>query len=108
MMYQAYQAQSDLLRPLRHLAKAHGAMLGTEPPRPGLASIGRPGMAASKVFELSEVTHRRPPWRIDSVLVKGEPQLVVEEIAGRTPFAELLRFHKPGRSEEHTSELQSP
>ena len=96
MMYQAYQAQSDLLRPLRHLAKVHGAMLGTEPPQPGLASMGRPGMAASKVFELSEVTHRRPPWRLDSVLVKGEPQLVVEEIVARTPFAELLRFHKPG------------
>ena len=96
MMYQAYQAQSDLLRPLRHLAKAHGAMLGTEPPQPGLASMGRPGMAARKVFELSEVTHRRPPWRIASVTVKGEEQPVVEEIALRTPFAELLRFHKPG------------
>ena len=98
MMYQAYQAQSDLLRPLRHLAKAHGAMLGTEPPQPGLASMGRPGMAASKVFELSEVTHCRPPWRIASVTVKGEEQAVVEEIALRTPFAELLRFHKPGVS----------
>ena len=53
MMYQAYQAKSDLLRPLRHLAKVHGSLLGTEPPQPGLASVGRPGMAASKVFELS-------------------------------------------------------
>ena len=96
MMYHAYQAQSDLLRPLRNLAKVHGAMLGTEPPQPGFASMGRPGMAASKVFELSEVTHRRPPWRIDSVMVKGEAQPVVEEIALRTPFAELLRFRKPG------------
>jgi poly(3-hydroxybutyrate) depolymerase len=96
MMYQAYQAQSDLLLPLRKLAKVHGAMLGTAPPQPGLASIGRPGMAASKVFELSEVTHRRPAWRIDSVMVKGEPQPVVEQVAMRTPFAELTRFHKPG------------
>jgi poly(3-hydroxybutyrate) depolymerase len=96
MMYQAYQAQSDLMRPLRTLAKVHGAMLGTEPPRAGLASIGRPGMAASKVFELSEVTHRRPAWRIASVMVKGEAQAVVEEVALRTPFAELTRFHKPG------------
>jgi poly(3-hydroxybutyrate) depolymerase len=96
MMYQAYQAQSDLMRPLRTLAKVHGAMLGTQPPQPGLASIGRPGMAASKVFELSEVTHRRPPWRIASVVVKGEAQAVVEEVAMRTPFAELVRFRKPG------------
>jgi poly(3-hydroxybutyrate) depolymerase len=96
MMYQAYQAQSDLLRPLRNLAKVHGSLLGTEPPRPGLAGAGRPAMAASKVFELSEVTHRRPAWRIDSVTVKGEPQAVVEEVALRTPFAELLHFAKPG------------
>ena len=96
MMYHAYQAQSDLLRPLRQMAKVHGAMLGTEPPQPGLASVTRPSMAASKVFELSEVTHHRPAWRIDSVVVKGEPQPVVEEVVARTPFAELLRFHKPG------------
>jgi poly(3-hydroxybutyrate) depolymerase len=96
MMYQAYQAQSDLLRPLRDMAKVHGAMLGTEPPRPGFAGMGRPGMAASKVFELSEVTHRRPPWRVDSVMVKGQTQPVVEEVVMRTSFAELLRLHKPG------------
>ena len=95
MMYQAYQAQSDLLRPLRQLAKVHGSLLGAEPPQPGLASVARPSMAASKVFELSEVTHRRPPWRIDSVMVKGEPLAVVEDVVLRTPFAELLRFHKP-------------
>ena len=95
-MYHAYQAQSDLLQPLRQLAKAHGALLGTEPPQPGLASIARPSMAASKVFELSEVTHRRPPWRIESVMVDGRAQPVVEEVAARTPFAELLRFRKPG------------
>ena len=96
MMYQAYQAQSDLLRPLRQLARAHGAMLGTAPPRPGPEAFARPAMAASKVFELAEVTHRRPPWRIDRVVVKGEPRDVVEEVALRTPFAELLRFRKPG------------
>jgi poly(3-hydroxybutyrate) depolymerase len=96
MMYQAYQAQSDLMRPLRQLAKVHGAMLGTEPPRPGFAALGRSGMAASKVFELSEVTHRRPPWRLGSVMVKGEEQAIVEEVVLRTPFAELLRFAKPG------------
>ena len=96
MMYHAYQAQSDLLQPLRQLARAHGAMLGTEPPRPGPGAFARPAMAASKVFELAEVTHRRPPWRIDSVQIKGESQAVVEEIVQRTSFAELLRFRKPG------------
>ena len=100
MLYQAYQAQSDLLRPLRQLAKVHGSMLGTEPHRTGLASVTRPAMAASKVFDLSEVTHRRPPWRIDSVMVKGEAQPVVEDVVLRTPFADLLHFRKPGISDQ--------
>src|SRR6202012_5609262 len=52
--------------------------------------------AAIKVFAKRAVTHRLQPWRITSVMVKGEEQAVVEEIALRTPFAELLRFHKPG------------
>jgi poly(3-hydroxybutyrate) depolymerase len=96
MMYQAYQAQSDLLRPLRDLAKVHGSWLDSHPSRPGFAASSRPAMAASKVFELSEVTHRRPPWRIDSVTVKGEAQPVVEQVVFSTPFANLLRLHKPG------------
>ena len=96
MMYHAYQAQADMLRPLRQWAKAHGAWLGSEPPQPGIAGMGRPAMAASKVFELAEVTHRRPAWRIEEVMVDGQPQPVVEEVVARTPFAELLRFSKPG------------
>ena len=96
MMYHAYQAQSDLLQPLRQLAKAHGAMLGTEPPQAGPAALARPAMAASKVFELAEVTHRRPPWRIDAIQAEDGPQSVVEEVVQRTPFAELRRFRKPG------------
>ena len=96
MMYQAYQAQSDMLRPLRHLAKLSGRLLGTDSPRPGLAGSTRPALAACKVFELAEVTHRRPPWRIDDVMVKGERQPVVEQVVATTPFAQLLRFHKPG------------
>jgi poly(3-hydroxybutyrate) depolymerase len=96
MMYHAYQAQSDLLRPMRQLAKVHGAWLDAETPTSGLASIGRSALAASKVIELAEVTHRRPPWGIAQVTVDGEPQAVVEDVVARTPFAELVRFSKPG------------
>ncbi len=96
MMYQAYQAHSDMLRPMRMLAKASGAMLGDARPGAGFAATGRPALAACRVFELAEVTHRRPPWRIESVMVKGESQPVVEEGVFSTPFGSLLRMHKPG------------
>ncbi|HEY4065506.1 MAG TPA: polyhydroxyalkanoate depolymerase [Burkholderiaceae bacterium] len=95
MMYQAYQAQSDLMWPLRTLAKMSVPML--QDPAFGLSgqASARQVAAACKVLELAEVTHKRPPWRIDSVMTKGEAVPVVEEVVMTTPFATLLRFAKP-------------
>jgi poly(3-hydroxybutyrate) depolymerase len=94
-MYQAYQAQSDLMWPLRTLAKMSVPML--QDPAFGLSgqASARQVAAACKVLELAEVTHKRPPWRIDSVMTKGEAVPVVEEVVMTTPFATLLRFAKP-------------
>jgi poly(3-hydroxybutyrate) depolymerase len=96
MMYQAYQAQSDLMWPLRTMAKLSVPML--QDPTFGFAvqSTSRQMAAACRVLELAEVTHKRPPWRIDSVMSKGESVPVVEEVVATTPFATLLRFRKPG------------
>ena len=96
MMYQAYQAQSDLMWPLRTLAKLSVPML--QDPGFGLAaqSSSRQMAAACKVLELAEVTHKRPPWRIDSVIDKGQTVPVTEEAVFATPFATLLRFRKQG------------
>ena len=96
MMYQAYQAHSDLMWPLRTMAKMSVPML--QDPSFGMSSQAsmRQLAAACKVLELAEVTHKRPPWAIVDVMVKGERVPVVEEIAHATPFATLLRFAKPG------------
>ncbi|MBC8055319.1 MAG: polyhydroxyalkanoate depolymerase, partial [Rhizobiales bacterium] len=59
-------------------------------------SAGRRMAAACKVLALAEVTHKRPPWRIESVMTKGEAVPVVEEVVLATPFATLLRFAKAG------------
>ena len=93
MMYQAYQAQSDWLWPVRAMAKLSAPMLLDS--RLG-GSTARHMAAACKVLELAEVTHKRPPWRIDQVLVNGDAVPVVEEAVLSTPFATLLRFAKPG------------
>ena len=96
MMYQAYQAQSDLMWPLRTLAKMSLPMLQDQ----AFGLAGQPTMrqaaAACRVLELAEVTHKRPPWRLDHVIVKGESVPVVEDVVLTTPFATLLRFRKPG------------
>lgn len=96
MMYQAYQAHSDLMWPLRTLARMSVPTLQD----PGFGLTDQPALrqaaAACRVLELAEVTHKRPPWRIDHVMVKGESVPVVEEVVLTTPFATLLRFSKPG------------
>ena len=96
MMYQAYQAQSDLMWPLRTLAKMSVLML--QDPGFGLSaqSSTRQMAAACKVLELTEVTHKRPHWRIDSVVDKGQTVPVTEEVVFTTPFGTLLRFRKEG------------
>ena len=96
MMYQAYQAHSDLMWPLRTMAKMSVPMLMDS--TFGLASQPtiRQAAAACRVLELAEVTHKRPPWRLDQVMVKGEAVPVAEEIVLTTPFATLLRFRKEG------------
>jgi poly(3-hydroxybutyrate) depolymerase len=96
MMYQAYQAQSDLLWPLRSAARWTAPML--QQPRFGMPAprSARQMAAACRVLELAEVTHRRPPWRIDSVVDKGTEVPVTEEAVLTTPFATLLCFRKEG------------
>ncbi len=96
MMYQAYQAQSDLMWPLRTLAKMSAPLL--QDPGFGLSaqSSTRQMAAACRVLELAEVTHKRPPWRIDSVVDKGQTVAVTEEVVFTTPFGTLLRFRKEG------------
>ena len=92
MMYQAYQASSDLMWPLRAMASLSLPLLQ----QPGIAAAGRHAAAACEVLKLAEVTHRRPPWAIDSVPVDGQDVPVAEEVVLSTPFATLLRFRKQG------------
>ncbi|CAM5796240.1 polyhydroxyalkanoate depolymerase [Rhizobacter fulvus] len=100
MMYQAYQAQSDLMWPLRTLAKLSVPMLQDSTFGFAAQSTSRRMAAACRVLELAEVTHKRPPWRIDSAMSKGESVPVVEEVVATTPFATLLRFRKPGAASQ--------
>ena len=95
MIYRAYQAQSDLMWPLRSMAAMSAQMLmdpsfgfAAQPDsHPISRQISRQMAAACKVLELAQVTHKRPPWRLDTVLIQGDPVPVVEEVAMTTPFA---------------------
>ncbi|GAP37400.1 polyhydroxyalkanoate depolymerase [Piscinibacter sakaiensis] len=94
MMYQAYQAHSDLSWPLRALSRHALPWLGSLSAA-GLPDLGqRRAAAACRTYALSEVTHRRPAFGIDAVEVAGRRVAVTEEVVDRTPFCSLLRFRK--------------
>ena len=94
MMYHAYQTHSDLMWPVRTLSRLSLPFLEAAGDDGQLDPARRQAAAACKVLELAEVTHRRPAWQIDSVMVGGEAVPVTEEAVAVTPFATLLRFRK--------------
>jgi len=94
MMYQAYQAHADLMWPLRAAVRLSASMPLEPSQRSARGSARRRIAAACRVLTLAEVTHRRPPWNIASVLMDGREVAVTEEAALVTPFATLRRFRK--------------
>jgi poly(3-hydroxybutyrate) depolymerase len=93
MLYQAYQAHSDLLSPLRLLAQHQGAQLWFQRTE---GTLLRKIAAASEVISRLRLTHSRPAYGIDAVTVLGESVPVVEEETLILAFGTLLRFRKPG------------
>ena len=91
MLYRAYQNQSDLMSPMRLAAQFMGQAMWTGA---GPDSASRKMAAAFEVFSRLRLTHSRPPYGIDQVLVDGEPVAVHEEVALVAPFGTLLHFRK--------------
>jgi polyhydroxyalkanoate depolymerase len=92
MLYQAYQAHADLMVPVRALASL--AASRTSPPFTENLGIVRNIMAACEVIARAKLTHHRPPFGIDTVMVGNREVAVREEPAHVTPFATLLHFKK--------------
>ena len=94
MLYQAYQAHSDIMVPVRALANMAASSVGAR-----LNGSLRPSplsnlTAAYELIARAGLTHARPPYGIDSVMVGNREVAVSEEAADWTPFATLLHFKK--------------
>lgn len=98
MLYSAYQLQADLMKPVRLMAEAAMSALGA----PSLASLDsvtlRHWAAAAEMLSRAGLTHHRPDFGIEKVMVEGEEVPVREEAALTTPFGTLLHFAKDGIS----------
>ena len=94
MLYQAYQAQSDLMAPVRALAGKAAVMLGARLNGGARPSVMSNLTAAYELIARAGLTHARPPFDIDSTTVGNREVAVTEEAADVTPFGTLLHFKK--------------
>jgi len=105
MLYHAYQAQSDLTSPLRLMAMQQAGLFWLQKTE---GTLLRKISAAAEVLSRMRLTHSRPAYGIGSVLVQGEAVPVVEEKVLTLPFGTLLRFSKPGITDQPPVLLVAP
>ncbi len=94
MLYQAYQLQDDLIAPMRAFAQTMRALTGTA--WWGLGGDGAKLKAAAGLELVSrfQLTHTRPEFGIDTVMVGNRDVPVTVETVLTLPFGTLLRFAK--------------
>jgi poly(3-hydroxybutyrate) depolymerase len=94
MLYQAYQAHSDIMIPVRTWAGRALRALGQ--PLSGMAdnAVLRSLTAAYDLIARAGLTHERPAFGIDRAVVGNREAAVREEAALTMPFGTLLHFRK--------------
>src|SRR5215813_7209261 len=95
MLYQAYQAHSDIMVPVRTLAGVAVQAIGP----PGGMNGATPGFlrnltAAYELVSRAGLSHTRPSFAIGSVMVANQEVGVREEAAHTTAFDTLLHVRK--------------
>jgi poly(3-hydroxybutyrate) depolymerase len=93
MLYLAYQAHSDFMIPVRTLADFAIKALAPAQSVKAMA-FTRNLTAAYELISRAGLSHDRPPFGIDSVMVGNEEVAVHEEAARVTAFGTLLHFKK--------------
>jgi poly(3-hydroxybutyrate) depolymerase len=94
MLYQVYQAHSDIMVPVRNWAGSALAAIGR--PLAGVTdnAVLRNLTAAYELIARAGLSHARPAFGIDSVTVGNREVAVHERAALTTPFGTLLHFKK--------------
>ena len=100
MIYDAYQTYADAMLPMRSLAAVATCFL--EGTRPWFGDqVALRGMAAGcNMFAHAGISHDRPPFGIDQVIVDGRKVAVTEEVTSTKPFCTLLHFKKAIAAEQ--------
>jgi len=126
MLYQAYQAHSDIMVPVRvwagmalhafgptsgvvnGVANGAGVMNGVGALNGMSSPVIKNLTAAYELIARAGLTHTRPPYGIESVIVGNEEMPVTEEAVHSTAFGTLLRFKKDVATEQPRVLLVAP
>jgi poly(3-hydroxybutyrate) depolymerase len=94
MLYETYQAHSDVFGPVRWMAQAIQGLLTQ--PWPALANhpVIRSAAAACEMVARSGMWHERPDFGIHTSTVDGQEVAVEEVVALHHPFCTLRHFKK--------------
>ena len=108
MRYKAFQAQTDMMAPMRLAAGMANAALLFGPP--WLKQVPQLGhlSAGWEMISRAGLTHDRPDYGFTTVRMAGEDVPVSEEIVAGTPFGNLVRFRKAGDPEQPSVLLVAP
>ena len=94
MLYDVYQAQQDLLAPVRAGASLFSTALRATWLGPSTNHLFRRMAAAAEIVSRAKMIHDRPPYDLDTIDAHGKTVPVVEEVALALPFANLVHFRK--------------
>jgi len=108
MLYDAYQAQSDLLAPWRAWAGLTSALYRETYAGPRANYMFKGIAAAAEIINRTHLIHERPAFAIDTIEIAGASIPVTEEKVFETPFATLLRFKKDIRAEQPSVLIVAP
>ena len=94
MLYDAYQAQQDLLAPLRAGAGLLSTALGQTWLGPGGNQVARSVAAAAEILSRAKMLHERPAYDLTLAGAGGRALPVHEEVVLSLPFGDLVHFRK--------------
>lgn len=94
MLYWAYQTQSDMMEPVKAMAQYALDQMGIISPQFRELPLVRNMSAAYEMVARTGLTHARPSYEINSVMVGNREVPVVETVIHKAPFGTLLRFKK--------------
>jgi len=108
MLYDTYQAHSDVLAPIRLMAEFFRGVLVQPWPLIENAPLVRGAAAAMELLSNAGMSHDRPDFGIGSAAIDGEKIAVTEEVVASHPFCNLLHFRKEGTRSEPTVLVVAP